>query len=147
MTKKIKCYDGWQQAVVAKQAGDCQSSASYLNVCRQLLWSQQSAHDKQSRRCFLSLRQHSNFTLNFAAIIQTQKYASVVQKKLKSSAISCAVHICVLSLSGQAKLVWACDDMVAYFSSGRFQLTAWQTVNTLFFIWVQKVTILWLVNK
>ena len=147
MTKKIKCYDGWQQAVVSKQAGDRRSSASYLNVCRQLLWSQQSARDKLSRRCFLSLRQHSNFTLNFAAIIQTQKDVSVVQKKLKSSAISYAVHICVLLLSGRASLIWACDDMVVYFSSGRFQLTAWQTVNTFFFIWVQKVTIHWLVNK
>ena len=98
---------------------------------------------------FLSLRQHSNFTLNFAAIIHTQTNFRVflLKKTLKSSAMSWAIRICVLSLSGRANLVWACDDMVAYFSSGRFQLTTWQTVNTLFFIWVQKVTILWLVNK
>ena len=52
-----------------------------------------------------------------------QKNISIVQKKLKSSAISCAVRIRVLSLSGQANLVWACDDVVIYFSSsGRFQL-------------------------
>ena len=61
-------------------------------------------------RVVLSLRQHSNFTLNFAAIIHTQKDASVVKKKLKSSAMSWAVCICVLSLSARANLVWACDD-------------------------------------
>ena len=39
---------------------------------------------------------------------------SVVQKKtLKSSAVSCAVRICVLSLRGRANLVWAYDDVVA----------------------------------
>ena len=31
------------------------------------------------------------------------------------------------SLSGRANLVWACDDVVAYFSSSvHFRLTAWQ---------------------
>ena len=39
--------------------------------------------------------------------------------------ILCRTHLS--SLSGQANLVWACDDVVAYFSSsGRFQRTAWQ---------------------
>ena len=56
---------------VSKQAGDRWSSAGYLIVCRRLLWSEQSARDKQSRYCFLSLRQHSNFTLNFAAIMHS----------------------------------------------------------------------------
>ena len=59
---------------------------------------------------FSSLRQHSNFTLNFAAIIHTQKDVSVVKKKLKSSTMSWAVRICVLLLSGRANLVWECDD-------------------------------------
>ena len=96
-----------------------------------------------------SLRQHSNFTLNFAAIIHTQKDVSVVQKKLKSSAISCAVRICVLSLSGRANLVWACDDVGRLFfffwslqADSMAEKRKHQTVNTLFLIWVQKVTIL-----
>ena len=42
-----------------------------------------------------------------------QKDVSVVQKTLKSSAISCAVRISVLLLSGQANSVWACDEVVA----------------------------------
>ena len=41
------------------------------------------------------------------------KDVTVVQKTLKSSAISCAVRICVLLLSGQANPVWVCDDVVA----------------------------------
>ena len=91
-----------------------------------------------------SLRQHSNFTLNFAAIIHMQKDVSVVKKKLKLSVISCAILICVLSLSGRANLVWACDDVVAYFSSsGHFHANCVHT----FLIWVQKVTILRWVNK
>ena len=69
-----------QKAGVSKQAGDRRSSAGYLIVCRRLLWSEQSARDKQSWHCFLSLRQHSNFTLNFAAIMHMQKDACVVQK-------------------------------------------------------------------
>ena len=59
----------------------------------------------------LCVASYYNFTLNFAAIIHTQKDVSVVScsKKLKSSAISCAVscavRICVLSLSRQANLL------------------------------------------
>ena len=71
-------------AVVSKQPGNSWSSAGYLIVCCWLLCSQQSARYKQARRCLLSLRQHSNFTLSFAAIIHMRKDASVVLKKLKS---------------------------------------------------------------
>ena len=96
-----------QNPVVSKQAGNRRSSAGYLIVSRRLLWSLQSARDKQSRRCCLSLRQRSNFTLNFAAIRHTQKDVSVVQKNTQVICISCAVRICVLSLSGQANLLVA----------------------------------------
>ena len=111
-------------AGVSKQAGDRRSSTGYLIVCRRLLWSEQSARDTQSWHCFLSLRQHSSFTLNLAAIVHTQKDASVVQKTQIVCYILCRMHLS-FSLSGRANLVWACDDVVAYFSSsGRFQLTA-----------------------
>ena len=61
--------------------------------------------------------------------MHTQKDASVVQKNSNRPLYPVpysAVRIWV-SLSGRANLVWACDDVVAYFaSSGRFQPTAWQ---------------------
>ena len=88
----------WPIPVVSKQAGDPRSSAGYLIVCRRLLWSQQSARDKQSRRCLLSLRQHGNFTLNFAAIIHTQKDVSVVKKKTQMVRyILCRTHLCFVA--------------------------------------------------
>ena len=84
----------YPEAVVSKQAGNCRSSAGYLIVCRRLLWSKQSARDKQSWRCFLSLRQQSNFTRNFAAIIHMQKDVSVVKKN--SNCALCPVpYACV----------------------------------------------------
>ena len=97
-------------AVVSKQAGDCRSSAGYLIVCRRLLWLWQSARDKQSWRCFLSanLWQHSNSTLNFAAIIHTQKVASVVKKTRIVHYILCHTHLrFVAKWPGQPRLgVW-----------------------------------------
>ena len=60
---------------------------------------------------FLSLTQHSNFTLNFAAIIHTQKDVSVVKKKTQIVRyVLSRTHLCVLSLSGWANLVWVCND-------------------------------------
>ena len=128
-------------AGVSKQAGDRRSSAGYLIVCRRLLWSEQSARDKQSRHCFLSLRQHSNFRLNFAAIMHTQKDASVVQKKLKSSAISCALqcrtHLSLAKWPGQPRLgVWWRGRLFFFFRSlptdSMAEKRKHQTVNTLF---------------
>ena len=54
--------------------------------------------------------------------------------------ILCRTHLS--SLSGQANLVWACDDVVAYFSSSGRRETKTSNCEHTFFIWVQKVTIL-----
>ena len=84
--------------VVSKQAGDRWSSAGYLIVSRRLLWSWQSARDKQSQHCCLSLRQHSNFTLNFAAIRHMQKDVSVVEKNTQVVRyILCRAYLCFVA--------------------------------------------------
>ena len=62
------------------------------------------ARDTQSWRCFLSSRQHSDFTLNFAAIIHTQKDVSGIQKNL-NRLLHPEPYAFVF-----CRLLWACDD-------------------------------------
>ncbi len=47
---RVNLHGGWGATPgFSKQARDCQSSPDgYLIICRQLLWSKQSAHDKQA---------------------------------------------------------------------------------------------------